>query len=324
MLANDIRDNDLVVFHSLASPFYSFVLILPKKIKTVWMCFGFEVYNDARFFSENKLLDTITQKTFFSKPVTFKYRIREKVRPFYRIIKPNLPLSGFEIKKKVFNRIDFLGSSFKEEFSTIQKLIGEKKVFFSFWYYPLEQIISISEELIIERPNILIGNSGFKTGNHLDVFHKLKTIKIVDKKLIVPLSYGNSEYIDLIINEGKTQFENIFDPLLDFISLEEYNKVIKHCGIAILNNRRQQAIGNTIALLWYGSKIFLSNQNPFYLYLKRIGIYVYCYETEFNSQSINELLTLDQINDNRLILKQHLSSKLMQSELEKQINSIYG
>jgi dTDP-N-acetylfucosamine:lipid II N-acetylfucosaminyltransferase len=320
LLASDIKKNDLVVFHSLAASFYPFALRLPKEIKTVWMCFGVEVYNDIHYFSEHQLLDTLTKKHFPSKRISFQKYWKNKLRRHYRLMKPDLPFLPFEIKRNVFARIDYLASSFEEEFSSVQKLIRLNKAFFSFWYYPLEQIVDVNEQLIPgNRNNILIGNSGFSSGNHLDVFEKLKTVCAAHKKIIVPLSYGREEYVDFIVSQGKNQFGADFEPLLEFVSLEVYNNTIKSCGIAILNNKRQQAVGNTIALLWFGSKVFLSSNNPFYHYLKRIGILVFCYETELTKQSIDELLSLEQIERNRTVLFQFLNQTRLLDDLKNQL-----
>ena len=99
--------------------FYDFVLQLPHKIKIIWFCFGFEVYNDANYFKNNILLDTITNQKFPEKELSSKKKIKEQARPFYRMIKPSLPLSSKEYKHKVIKRINYLGSSFQEEFEQV-------------------------------------------------------------------------------------------------------------------------------------------------------------------------------------------------------------
>ena len=92
----------------------------------------------------------------------------------------------------------------------------------------------------------------------------------------------------------------------------------------IFNNKRQQAIGNTISLLWFGAKVYLSDKNPFYHFLKRKGVFVYCFETDLNENNILQLLSLDQINHNKKILFQELNQKYLINLLNRQIEKVYG
>ena len=322
-LAHNIPKSALVILHSLNPFFIDFVLQLPKKNKVIWLCFGFEVYNDAHYFKEEELLEKLTRASFPNSPISRKKRIKEYLRPWYRIIKPGLELSRKEKKQKAIARIDFLGSSFSEEYAQVGKLIQQRKQFFNFWYYPLELIVDVTDLIYLPKKNLLIGNSGYKSGNHLDVFHAIKTFSIpTDAQVIVPLNYGESAYIQEVLASGKKHFKTMFNPLLNFMPLHEYNTHLESVGVAILNNKRQQAVGNTIALLWFGAKVFLSNKNPFYHYLKRMGVEIYSYETELNAKSITEFLSLESIEKNRKLLYTELNRNHLSDLLKTQILKI--
>lgn len=321
-IAHTLDKSVLVVLHSLANTFYDFVLELPKENKVIWLCFGFEIYNDVNFFKTKNLLDTITKNRFPEVKTLKKKKVKDLIRPYYRLLNKSLPLSSREYKVKVLKRIDFLGSSFQEEFEFISSLIKQKKHFFDFWYYPLEQILDVSAPINLNKKNILIGNSGSNSGNHLDVFAQLKRYNLTAEKIVVPLNYGESKYIDVVVNEGNNQFSQKFQPLLQFLSLQEYNVILEEVGIAVFNNRRQQAVGNTIALLWMGAKVFLSKHNPFYDFLKRKGLNVYCYEIDLNEQNCNQLLSLHQIEHNRSTLFNLLNREKLAVELQEQILKI--
>lgn len=324
-LLKSIELNDIVVFHSLPFVFFSIILRLPESIQCIWLFFGYEVYNDIHYFTEHRLLDKITKNHYSIPKQSLKKRVKENIyiRSFYRLIKPQLPLSSYETKREAMNRVNYLGCVYDEEHKNITKLIGIKKKTFPFWYFPIERIVDVNEKVSLDKSNILIGNSGYKTGNHLDIFNKIKNYDFEKRKIIVPLSYGNGSYINNIIEFGTNIFNDKFHPLTTFFELPKYNQIIKNCGIAILNNRRQQAVGNTIALLWFGSKVFLSNKNTFYAYLKRIGILVFSYENDLTEKSINELLTLDQIEYNRNILFTNLNSALLLKDLKQKIEKVY-
>ncbi|WP_166921703.1 TDP-N-acetylfucosamine:lipid II N-acetylfucosaminyltransferase family protein [Flavobacterium poyangense] len=314
-----IQKTDIIILHSLSVSFYEFVLQLPKENPVVWFCFGFEVYNDTNYYKAHKLFDSITRSRFSKPNLSPKKKIKEFIRPYYRVFNKNFPLSQIEYKRKVMKRIDFLGSSFEEEFQIICGLIKQKKCFFAFWYYPLEQILDISKEVNENKKTILIGNSGSITGNHLDVFDKIKEYNLTAEKIIAPLNYGDSEYINIVTDKGYEDFPDKFWPLLEFISLDQYNTILQDVGVAIFNNRRQQALGNIIALLWMGAKVFLSKLNTFYTFLKRTGIHIYCYETDLNEESCNEFLSLEKAEHNRAILFSFLNKKQLEEELKEQI-----
>lgn len=321
-VVSNITPETIVILHSLSPLFYDFVIRLPKIIKVVWFCFGFEVYNDSNYFKNYLLLDTITKAKFPDVEKSIKEKLIEKVRPYYRILKPGLPLSQRESKEKAIERIAYLGSSFKDEFEQICQLLNQKKKFFNFWYYPIEMIVDVNQPINYSKSKILIGNSGFKSNNHLDVFHKINMYSLKNLEIVVPLNYGEPKYIQEILNQGNKDFKDAFNPLLDFMPLQDYNSILESVGVAILNNKRQQAVGNTIALLWFGAKVFLSDKNPFYQYLKREGILIYCYETELNSFSCSKFLSSEEIEHNRSILFKLLNQKHLLKMLNDQISKL--
>jgi dTDP-N-acetylfucosamine:lipid II N-acetylfucosaminyltransferase len=321
-IAPAITKNDLVIFHSLADVMFPIVLALKKDVPTVWFCFGYEIYNDNHFYSENVSFDMLTKARFGIPEPALSAKIKSLAYQTLQLFKPGAALSPIAIKKKAIARIDCLASSFDEEFEAIQKLIGHKKKPFAFWYYPIENMVNIAHEIANDRPDILIGNSGHATGNHLDVFEKIKHYKLDGRKAIVPLSYGNRAYIDAILPFGKDMLGDPFYPLTDFMTLDAYNEMLARCGVAILNCRRQQAVGNTIALLWFGSKVFLSKHNPFFHYLRRIGVGVFSYENDLNQDSCNTLLSAAAIAQNRKVLLTHLNADLLLQELKADIEAL--
>lgn len=308
-LAKTLIPSDLVIFHSLPSVFFDIVLALPKNTKIIWMCFGFEIYNDPLYFSTKKLLGSKTKKYYQRNKQTIAERLLENYRISFRKTK----------KQEAIERIDFIGTAFKEEFEALQKYTKTKKRLFHFWYYPLELIINTEEPIKAARPNVLIGNSASITNNHLEAFTALKNCKRPPNlKIIVPFSYSEDYHSSLVKITGERYFGNTILFLEDFMDLRAYNQLLKSCGFAIFYNKRQQAIGNTIALLWYGAKVFLSVDNPFYHFLKRKGVIVFNH-SEIDTES---LLGKEEILNNRKILKEFLSTTTLQESLNLELMNI--
>ena len=195
---------------------------------------------------------------------------------------------------------------------------------FVFSYYPLEFILEDIDEGNLNSNNILLGNSSFLSNNHFEALEILSEMGVDNRKIVAPLSYGDLDYAKEVAKVGKSKFNERFIPIMEFMPLQEYNKLLKSCNVAIFNNYRQQAIGNTITLLWMGSKVYLDERNTFYQFLKRKGIHVFSVNNDLNSSNINALkpLTSNEIKLNREILLKELSSDVLLRKLHFQIESI--
>ncbi|UAB81234.1 TDP-N-acetylfucosamine:lipid II N-acetylfucosaminyltransferase [Marixanthomonas sp. SCSIO 43207] len=294
----------------MPSIFFDIVFVLPKNIKIIWMCFGYEIYNDPYYFSTKNLLGASTKKYYKGPTPTIWGKFLKNIR-----------IKEFKVNKKqqAIKRIDYIGTAFKEEFEAILKLTKTKKEFFHFWYYPLEIIVSTEQDIVKNRPNIIIGNSASITNNHIEAFKVLKKNKLIQNtEIIVPFSYSKDNHSKCVEKIGKEYFGDLISFLKNFMVLSEYNKILKSCGFAIFYNKRQQAIGNTIALLWYGAKVFLAPENPFYTFLKRKGVIVFSLdEIGFKTQ-----LDAKEILHNKKVLKQLLSRQVLETNLTKELRKI--
>jgi len=83
--------------------------------------------------------------------------------------------------------------------------------------------------------------------------------------------------------------------------VDEYIEIISTCSIVVMNHLRQQAVSNIVIMLYLGAKVFLDNQNPVYGFLKDQDAYIY--RIEELSCEMNNLLTTEQVDKNRQILR---------------------
>lgn len=143
-----------------------------------------------------------------------------------------------------------------------------------------EKILKIAEEYEKKGKkkgtiNILIGNSATEENNHIEVFEKLEKYKNEKIKIYVPLSYGDNNYAYKIIEKGKQIFNEKFIPLINFMPYEKYIKFLSTIDIAIFAHKRQQAMGNIIALLGMGKKVYLRKNTSQWKLFENLGIVVY-------------------------------------------------
>jgi dTDP-N-acetylfucosamine:lipid II N-acetylfucosaminyltransferase len=102
-----------------------------------------------------------------------------------------------------------------------------------------------------------------------------------------------------------------------FLPLTEYNKIIRSCGIVIMNHHRQQAVGNILASILLGSKVYLSEKNTILQYLRGIGIFVFSIERDLKPhfpEALNNLTEFE-INHNREILHREIALDNVVSKL---------
>ncbi len=324
-LVTAIGEEDIVVFHSLISWFYSILFDLPKKTQTIWLCYGYELYNDPVYFSKKEIYAPITLRYFGNSPGIIPVKKKTGLKGWIKSMFGNSTKEHPRDKKeRALDRIDYIGTSFQEEFKALSNKLHTKKKFFEYWHYPLEQILNINETPSSTRKNILIGNSGVPTLNHLDVFHEISKMAIAkDAKVVVPLSYGLDAYITVVKRKGEELLSDSFYPLEDFIPLVEYNKILQEINVAIFLSYRQQALGNIIALLYMGARVYLSHKNPIYHFFKGIGIVIFDFDKEFENITSLQPITKEEVIHNRKKLNELLSEATLEISLGKEINNIF-
>ncbi|MBT3817266.1 MAG: TDP-N-acetylfucosamine:lipid II N-acetylfucosaminyltransferase [Candidatus Magasanikbacteria bacterium] len=171
-------------------------------------------------------------------------------------------------KKQVIKKIRHFITYLKGDFELAQKWYGTTGEYHECFMYPSNLYKDyVAPEVKHSSINILVGNSADPSNNHLEVFDKLEVFKDQDIKIYAPLSYGNQTYAKKVIEEGKKQFGDKFEPLTDMMPFDQYLEFLGLIDVAIFNHKRQQAMGNTITLLSLGKKVFMrSDITPWELF----------------------------------------------------------
>ncbi|MFA5044450.1 MAG: TDP-N-acetylfucosamine:lipid II N-acetylfucosaminyltransferase [Paludibacter sp.] len=308
VILNSVNNYNLVVLHGLNELQALVVKKLPKNIKTLWLFWGFELSENPYLRGKDKIVGELTNKTFY-KNIWFQ-KISRQI--YYILKRKQDPYKEITTAAK---RIDYFADVSKEHYNyCIQNGIF-KAQFVRFSYYPIEFIFQGTVDLKISDSNILLGNSATITNNHLEAFSLLSKISLKSKKIITPLSYGDHFYKKRIVKEGEKLFRDSFIPLLHYMPLNEYNKILQKCGIVIMNHYRAQAFGNIVASLWLGAKVFLNEQNFIYQYLVRTGINIYSLDNNFDELGRLELLTKEKVDHNRLVLQNELGEQRLINDL---------
>jgi len=167
-----------------------------------------------------------------------------------------------------------------------------------------------------ERINILVGNSGYPSNNHMTALRLLSRLELGKRKVIVPLSYGPNRYIEEVIKGGKQILLHAFAPITEFLSFDEYYKLVSGCSVCIMNHYRQQGMGNIIILLWLGARLYMRSENIAFQYLIENGAIVFPIDGDEISL---DPLTEDQKEQNRSVMERLYNHDLI---IEKARNLI--
>ncbi|MGM0546869.1 MAG: TDP-N-acetylfucosamine:lipid II N-acetylfucosaminyltransferase [Bacteroidota bacterium] len=282
---------------------------------------GAEIYNSGILNNtlmgpQTKAIYELTQKNNFYDLLKEIYR-SIKYRDNHTDFKVNLPEVIFEIKN--FGSLP----GFTYDHLIESRLYHPSIQRIPFTYYPIEYVVK-NDELRASGRHIFLGNSSSATNNHLEAFEFLKNLGLGDRKVVTPLSYGCPKYAKAIIKEGKKMLPDNFMSLTTFLPLEEYNQIISECGIVVMNHYRPQAVGNIIASLYLGAKVFL-NDTDVYRYFKQLGCHIYLIEEDLKaSKKPFVLLNEKQIKENRTILKNTLSADVLVKGLRYSFRQLFG
>ncbi len=319
-LTSFILDFDIIILHGLNVITAELLVKSPHKNKFLWSVLGAEIYHNKLLYTKPLLA---TKTSLLANTIDANISIKERVKNVYRKIrygKIQTVTNPHELIVQAANQVEHFGSLLEEEFDYLQSkgALHSKAVFQPLSYYPIEYFSNTSSSTPSVGTNLLIGNSASYTNNHIELFELLKTLDTEERKIIVPLSYGNKKYQKEIIKVGKKLFGHNFIPLVKFMPLKEYNKTIQSCGIIIMNHYRQQGVGNIVQSLWQGRKLYLSEHNLLYNYFNRIGCKIFSIEKELNKANTHAFdpLSKEEIDLNRSVLKHEISEKSLVNKLQ--------
>lgn len=166
---------------------------------------------------------------------------------------------------------------------------------------------------------VQLGNSSSTTGNHVELLSKLHELSLDFRViLILPLTYGNKENRQFII-DSLPKYKNFeFEVLTDYMDQVDYNIMLNTNDVVIFNNTRQEGLGNIYQLLLFGKKLYLQANTPVYNHLKSMGVAVF--DIGNDMINLNKPLTINQVVSNNNIIGNYLSKEIITSQWNKLLN----
>lgn len=316
-ISKEISNYDVAVLHSLMAIPIERIADIPKSVKVVWFAWGFDLYKDV--------FEKVIPTALYERQTKQFLRKQFHIFSFFKNFK--------ELGRKIWynqylnsalNRIDYFSGVFPYEYEEIKKKHSCFKASpLDFYYGSKKFFIPEEPDLQINhgKKNVIIGNSGDASNNHLDVLQILKDNNcIVEGQLIIPLSYAcEDNYADSICGLANKIYPNKVNALRTYLPLNDYLKLTSNCRVAIYAHNRQQASDNIFLQLLYGAKVYMSEKSLAYHYLKSIGLKVFSLEKDIASFHKN-ISDEDVIKNRRILSSLYSSTKLI--DRVKKINDI--
>lgn len=291
LLVTTLSDYSAIVLHGLFSPWDEVLLkAVPDNVKVAWMFWGGEMYGRKNICS-----------SFFAS--------HTKLLSWLHIIKKKKSHAMYELPIELYQRIDYCLTDMEEEFIFAKQYTKSKMQHLWYNYYSIEETVGSLKDSRCGGRDVWLGNSSTLENNHIDAFIHLRKL-LGNYLLIVPLSYGEPWLRNSLKRIGSYMFGDKFIPLIRFMPLVEYNRLMLSCDTMIQAHYRPQAQGNIITGLWLGMRVYLSEKSMTYQYFKRIGANIYSFESDYAKYGTTPI-TEDEFITNRQVLKEWYGSDHM-------------
>lgn len=316
--AKEIEQFNAIIFHSLIEEPKIKLLRYLNHSNILWVGWGHDYY---RLWPKDKLYSPATLSALDS----CEKQRRGKLY-FIRKLKNSI-LNIFQKDenslKDLIKKIKFFSPVVNSEFTWVSGWYNSELRYLDWNYYVNQKSLSDKQFSDLNADSILIGNSASPYNNHLDALQILQHSELKINKIYIPLSYGGDQlYISFIKNEFLKSFGHRVIFLDNFLSLEEYNKILSECKVCIFPSYRQMALGNINHCLIKGAQIFLNELNPLYNYLSKEGVKIFSFQ---NNNNFFKKLTLEEKLNNRKIAERLYSYETLlvkTNELIKELKSI--
>lgn len=315
-----------IIAHSISSLFASAILALSPKVKLYWVVWGYDMYTLPKIQPGLYAPKTLSYLTGKSRLLNLSWAVNKSKSLRFLFYTVRGKKNVWNLLESAHRKVDYFVTYIQEDYELYKEKYPQTKCeFLDAAFFNLSQYVgeAFMDKKIGGR-NILIGNSNSPESNHLDVIQFLKNVPLEQgTKVYIPLSYGeHKRYKEAVIQSAEQTWGSRSFPLLGFMPQQEYVELLLTCGIGIFYHHRQQAMGNIIAMLWLGARVYMAGVNPAFRFFKRIGIHVFDLQRDFLSYGLSAL-TESEIAANRAVLAKAFSAEKVEQDYERLIRSIY-
>lgn len=291
---------DKIIFHPYNITGYRFLKIILRKfpnVKVYWMCWSYELYNLPNL--THILYEPFSTRYLKRKWLSLRYFKNALKKYFNKLITiAGIRKDHILTLQHSHSLVHYFCSPFYSDFLFLKSISpGNSIKYLPIAYLSLNKLIPDLDKAVSKGNKIMIGHSSGPDGNHFEIIEKLSTIN-PGYLILLPLSYGDREYANIIENEAASRFSNV-EVLEKKLDRPDYYEKLTEVGWAIINAKVQQAVGNIIALVWMGCKVFLDKNTSTYKDFSAWGINIYTIQDHLNEDELSNKLSFEQMEINR-------------------------
>jgi hypothetical protein len=299
-----------IIFHPYKVNSFRFLTHALKRFpeaRIYWVCWSFELYYHSKF--KKKLYDRFSL-TYLRKNDSFYKAVKRSPK---KIVIDSLHFIGLrkDYSRRLissYGKIDYFCSLLPSDFRVFSSLLQKQDTeYLPFSYLSLNNIVSGLNNSYSIGNKIMIGHSSSPAGNHYEIIEKLGSINR-EFSIFLPLAYGDKHYGKIIKNKAIATFKNI-QVLEEKLEIEAYHQHLTQVGWAIINAKVQQGLGNILALIWIGAKLFLDKNSGTYQDFKTWGIIIFSVQEDLIKEQLLQRLTPAQIENNRKIILERFNEE---------------
>lgn len=288
-----IVQSRIVIFHSVTPKVTRALASAPSNVLRVWSGWGWDYYGTT-FNGSAGLLGPTTRRL-----------VNRTLGPTAWVSRAIYTLRSGPVLHAAARATDVFSAPIPEDLSVFRRRFPEFHGRYSqLNYVSVEDSIATGLDRAVGS-DILVGNSAAPANNHLEVLELLARQDLSDRRVLVPLSYGNQGYAASIISAGTKLLGDHFVPITEFLPLGTYNELLADCGIVLMGSRRQMALGNILRAVWQGAHLALDRQNPVVGYLRERGVNVMLLDEVPTVGLPREPLPTAQLTANRAFLDEY-------------------
>lgn len=315
---NNLTTNDRLFVHFLDFELAKWLTNNSPKCEVNWIFWGSDFYKVIEDYEPSlRLHDQQTSEYVISQKKVHSLG-KDKLIGLMKQERDKILKTQF---KKALSRIDNFLNFKTFEHDLIKKHFGVNLYYKEFNYVNITNSLQTMDSIIESNSNnnrarVLIGNSASTPNNHLDLFDILPTTDHIE--YVVPLSYGNNEYRDYLIEHLSSRKLNI-KFITEFMPYNEYLMLTNSCNACIQWHNRAQAVANIDSYLYMKKKVFLKSTNPIFNIYTSQGYQLFD-ETHISESNLAEHL-LDELSS---INRQLINTKFNKARIKHQYKELFG
>lgn len=278
------------------------IIRLIKKAK--WIYFHFLAYDPTLFywFLNRKRLNSSTWIIWGADVYAFQKSNNSFRTKFYE-----------HFRRKIIPDFPEVASLVKEDYEVVKRVYNTNQQYLPI-IYPAPVNSDLMNSIPVKVPQntykILIGNSADPSNKHLEILYLLEKFSTENIKIYCPLSYGGTiEYIDKVIFEGTQIFGEKFTVVKEMMDPAKYADFLSEMDIVVMNHDRQQGLGNIMASLFLGKKVYLKSDTTSFHFLTQNGCKVESVNDLKNAKFSDLINFTNVLSINRSIMQEMLSEE---------------